>query len=682
MKKIEGKIIRLEGGIAEIAFKSDIPALHSLLVCEDQKIFFEPVERKDLRTVRAVALSSLEGVSRGSKVVVASEEISVPLSQDILGRMFDAFGNPIDNLPFEGGHRFSIFGEKRKSSLAQSVDNKILETGIKVLDLLTPFRVGSKIGFFGGAGVGKTVLITELVHNMAFKEKGYSVFAGIGERIREGNDLYSSLNELKILKNSVLYFSEMDKPPGARARVGLSAVTAAEFLSNKENADGKNKDVFLFVDNIFRYSMAGMEIGTMLGKVPSELGYQATLDYDMALLQERIRSSEHHSITSIQAVYVPADDLTDPAVVSIFSHLDASLVLSRSVAEKGIYPAVDTLRSSSVVLSAEIVGKRHFETASRVKAIFQKYRHAVLQERAQRSGELSEKIYFYHLADDRRLHFPFVNFPRAFLAGLEALEQNDHQDDDRSDQPPVVDEKRAEAHQHPRRQRQFDAEAAEDFYEARHHEKHEESDDARSDKNHHRRIDQRGLELRLHFGEPFEMTGHAPQHFHQRTARLARAHHVDVEVGENLRLLGHGLRQPAALGDFLFQTAADLGGNAFGFQMRHAVERYRQRHAGLEQVRQLLCERGQLLQLRLALLLQLRAQRRRQERKNINFLLQPGAVACRRARLGRVHGNRKKSEPLDLRQRRRPVRHVKDALDQLAAAPTRLVGEFRHNSHY
>lgn len=364
-----GTITMLQGGVVEIVFDGGMPPLHSLLVSRDTAAYFEPVEKKDWKTMRAVALSSLEGVSRGEKVSLASPELSVWLSTGMLGRMFDMFGNSIDNKPFDGAKQYPIFGDSRTASaVGGGREGKILETGIKVLDLLTPFKAGSKIGFFGGAGVGKTVLITELIHNIALKETGSSVIAGVGERIREGNDLYSTLDGLNILKNSVLYFGEMDKPPGVRSRVGLSAVTAAEFLSRETG-----KDIFLFVDNIFRYAMAGMEVGVMLGKVPSELGYQATLDGEMALLQERIRSSEHHSITSIQAVYVPADDLTDPAVVSIFAHLDASLVLSRKVAEKGIYPAVDTLRSSSVVLDPEFVGKRHFEVAAGVKAIFQKY---------------------------------------------------------------------------------------------------------------------------------------------------------------------------------------------------------------------------------------------------------------------------------------------------------------------
>jgi len=224
------------------------------------------------------------------------------------------------------------------------------------------------VGLFGGAGVGKTILITELIHNIALKKMGYSVFAGIGERIREGNDLYLTLKNLNVLKNTALYFGEMDKSPGARSRVGLASVAAAEFIRDK-----MKKDVFLFIDNVFRYTMAGMEIGAILGKVPSELGYQATLEYDLALLQERIRMNKNNTITSLQAVYVPADDLTDPAVISIFSYLDTSLVLSRDVAKKGIYPAVDVLRSHSLDIDKEIIGERHFEIASRVKKIFQKY---------------------------------------------------------------------------------------------------------------------------------------------------------------------------------------------------------------------------------------------------------------------------------------------------------------------
>jgi len=368
MKKTKGIIATIKGGVAEIVFEGGMPPVHSLLESGRSKALFEAVERKNFKTARAIALSPAEGVERGEEVFVAGEKVSTLIGEGILGRMFDLFGRPIDGRPFKGGKPFPLYEGKNSSADAPVSAGKMLETGIKVIDLLSPFRSGDKIGLFGGAGVGKTVLVTELIHNIALKEKGCSVFAGIGERIREGNDLYLTLKKHKVLKNTALYFGEMDKSPGARTRIGLAAVTAAEFLR-----DEMGKDVFLFIDNIFRYAMAGMEVGAILGKSPSELGYQATLDHDMALLQERIRAGKDSSITSLQAVYVPADDLTDPAVVAIFSHLDASLVLSRDVAAKGIYPAVDVLRSNSSGLDREIVGERHFKTASAVRAVFRKY---------------------------------------------------------------------------------------------------------------------------------------------------------------------------------------------------------------------------------------------------------------------------------------------------------------------
>ncbi|MDE1970518.1 MAG: F0F1 ATP synthase subunit beta [Patescibacteria group bacterium] len=367
MKNGLGIIIALEGGVMEARFESALPRIHSIVGTKKTGALFEVIERKNDTTIRAIALSGHEGVERGEKVLHVSSSFSVQLGDAMLGRMFDVFGNPIDGKPFKGSLH-SIYGSSQSKRMeSQKRHTEIVETGIKIFDLLTPLRTGSKIGFFGGAGVGKTVLVAELIHNIALKKLGYSVFAGIGERIREGNDLYYTLDKLGVLGNAALYFGEMDKPPGVRARVGLSAVTACEFLREK------NQDVFLFIDNIFRYAMAGMEIGAMLGKVPSELGYQATLDRDLALLEERITADGHKAITSIQAVYVPADDLTDPAVVAIFSHLDASLVLSRAVAEKGIYPAVDVLRSRSLGLDVDMVGKRHFDIASRVKEMFQKY---------------------------------------------------------------------------------------------------------------------------------------------------------------------------------------------------------------------------------------------------------------------------------------------------------------------
>jgi len=368
MKNIKGTIVSLKGGVAEIIFEKGLPSLHSLLKSEKKEAVFEVVEKKDFRTIRAIALSSTEGISRGEGVISTGEEIYVSLDKNILGRAFDMFGVPLDRKPLKGKIKYPLYEKKKKLLGSFSQKEGILETGIKIIDLLAPFGLGDKIGLFGGAGVGKTILITELIHNIALKKMGYSVFAGIGERIREANELYCTLKNLDVLKNTVLYFGEMDKPPGIRSRVGLSAVTAAEFLR-----DNFKKNIFLFIDNIFRYAMAGMEIGAVLGKVPSELGYQATLERDLSELQERIKATGEGSITSVQAVYVPADDITDPAVVAIFSHLDSALVLSREIAEKGIYPAVDPLRSYSSSLTKEIVGERHFEIASKVKSIFQRY---------------------------------------------------------------------------------------------------------------------------------------------------------------------------------------------------------------------------------------------------------------------------------------------------------------------
>lgn len=367
---IEGIIISIKGGVIEVYFPQKMPSIHSLLYNKDKNRYFEVIEVKSPKVVRAIGLSSLEGVERGEMVYGTGEELTVGLNKDILGRMFNVFGDPIDGKPFSPETKLSIYGDK-KTFRHEHVNNqqeKILETGIKAIDLLTPLRQGDSIGLFGGAGVGKTILISELIHNFSLKDIGYSVFAGIGERIREGNDLYLALKRLNVLDKTVLYFGEMDKAPGVRARVGLSAITAAEYLR-----DTYGKNMLFFVDNIFRYVMAGMEIGAILGKVPSELGYQATLSLDLSDLEERILATTKGSITSVQAVYVPADDLTDPAVVAIFSHLDTSLVLSREQAEKGIYPAIDILRSSSLNLDQDIVGEKHYAVASEVKRIFQRY---------------------------------------------------------------------------------------------------------------------------------------------------------------------------------------------------------------------------------------------------------------------------------------------------------------------
>ena len=366
--KLKGIITSIKGGAVEVFFEKRLPRLRELLKSQDKDVFFEVIERKSPNIIRAIALSDLGYIQRGEVLFSTGGELSIPLNKKILGRMFDVYGNPIDGKAFSSEKTFSIYGNDNGGDMVEP-ERGILETGIKVLDLLTPFRFGDKIGLFGGAGVGKTVLISELMHNIFLHNTGYSVFAGVGERIREGNDLYYTLKNLGVLKDTALYFGEMDKSSGVRLRAGLAAVTAAEYLR-----DETNKNVLLFIDNIFRYAMAGMEIGATLGKVPSELGYQATLEKDLALLEERIASNKNGSLTSVQAVYVPADDLTDPAVVAIFAHLDASLVLSREVAEKGIYPSVDVLRSHSLSLDKDIVGERHYSAALAVKEIFQKYK--------------------------------------------------------------------------------------------------------------------------------------------------------------------------------------------------------------------------------------------------------------------------------------------------------------------
>ncbi len=368
MTEIMGTIVSIQGGVVKIRWEGLLPPIHQILETTDApRALFEVVEYEPNGIVRTIALSSLASVERASIVQDSGHAASVTLAPGILGRMFDMFGHPLDGKEELQGSLYPIF-PKAARSIAFKRKKSLVETGIKVIDLFTPFCEGDKIGLFGGAGVGKTVLITELMHNIAKKQLGYSVFAGIGERIREGNDLYLSLAALGVLDGTALYFGEMDKSPGARARVGLAAVTAVEYLR-----ETTGKAILFFIDNVYRYAMAGMELSAMAGKVPAELGYQATLERELAELEERIVATTKGSVTSIQAVYVPADDLTDPAVVAIFSHLDASIVLSRAVAEKGIYPAFDVLRSTSLSLDRDIVGLRHFRVASEVKKLFQSY---------------------------------------------------------------------------------------------------------------------------------------------------------------------------------------------------------------------------------------------------------------------------------------------------------------------
>ncbi len=366
--KQKGTIVSVSGGAVEVYFEKKVPKMFSLLKT-GESTFLEVVEKKEEGVIKAIALSPLEGASRGGEVEVVDEMISVPLGEDILGRVFNVFGEPIDKgKAIKVETRAKIRSEEGKILGLFVKKKKLIETGIKVIDLLTPIREGDKIGLFGGAGVGKTVLVTELIHNLALRKKTYSVFAGIGERVREGNDLYFNLKQLGILENVALYFGQMDKMPGARSRIGFLAAKAASFLRDKFK-----KDIFLFIDNIFRYTMAGMELAVSLGKVPSELGYQPDLEKEISDLEETIDSNKNGAITSFQAIYVPADDFTDPAVVSVFPHLDSSIFLSRELAAKGFYPAFDVIASTSTNLDEDIVGKRHLELARETKSYFQKY---------------------------------------------------------------------------------------------------------------------------------------------------------------------------------------------------------------------------------------------------------------------------------------------------------------------
>ena len=320
-------------------------------------------------TVRCIAMGPTDGLVRGMDAVATGAAISVPVGENTLGRMFNVLGEPIDEIEPPTGVEYSPIHRKAPAFEEQSTSAEILETGIKVVDLLCPYQKGGKIGLFGGAGVGKTVLIQELIHNIATEHGGYSVFTGVGERTREGNDLYYEMKESGVIDKTTMVFGQMNEPPGARMRVALSGLTMAEYFRDKGG-----KDVLLFIDNIFRFTQAGSEVSALLGRMPSAVGYQPTLQTEMGALQERITSTKNGSITSVQAVYVPADDLTDPAPATTFAHLDATTVLERSIAELGIYPAVDPLASTSRILDPRIVGQEHFDTARGVQEILQKYK--------------------------------------------------------------------------------------------------------------------------------------------------------------------------------------------------------------------------------------------------------------------------------------------------------------------
>ncbi len=379
--KALGHVLRISGTITDVQFprQERVPEINHLLKIftphnsgeenGESHIDVEVAQHLGDGVVRCIALESLDGLSRGLKVVDTGGPITVPVGPEVLGRVFDVLGQAIDDGPqIEGIRRDPIY-RSAPSLVEQKIGNEILETGIKVIDLLCPYKKGSKIGLFGGAGVGKTLLVQELIRNVAIEHGGYSVFVGIGERTREGNDLWLSMKESGVLDKAVLVFGQMGDMPGARLRVGLSGLTMAEYFR-----DDEKKDTLLFIDNIFRYVQAGAEVSALLGRMPSAVGYQPTLASEMGMLQERITSTQNGSITSIQAVYVPADDYTDPAPATTFQHLDASTVLSRKIAQAGLYPAVDPLESSSNALDPDIVGRMHYDVAQEVKQILQKYR--------------------------------------------------------------------------------------------------------------------------------------------------------------------------------------------------------------------------------------------------------------------------------------------------------------------
>ncbi len=367
-----GRIVQISGSVINVEFdEGQMPRINEALTVElnGKTLVMEVAQHIGNNTVKCIMLSGSEGMSSGMEVTATGDSIRVPVGNVVLGRMFNVLGEPIDGgdpIP-EDTERMSIH---RKApgfdEISPSVE--ILETGIKVIDLLEPYSKGGKVGLFGGAGVGKTVLIQELIHNVAMEHGGYSIFTGVGERSREGNDLWKEMREAGVMDKTAMVFGQMNEAPGVRMRVGLSGLTMAEYFRDKQN-----KDVLLFIDNIFRFVQAGSEVSTLLGRMPSAVGYQPTLASEMGALQERITSTKAGSITSVQAVYVPADDLTDPAPATTFAHLDATTVLSRKIAEQGLYPAVDPLNSTSRILEADIVGEQHYEVARKVQEILQKY---------------------------------------------------------------------------------------------------------------------------------------------------------------------------------------------------------------------------------------------------------------------------------------------------------------------
>lgn len=368
----KGTITQIIGVVVDVQFDEKLPQLYhavEVAAADGSTITLEVQQHLGNNVVRTIAMGTTDGIARGTEVVDTGAPISVPVGNVTLGRMFDVTGQPIDGKGAVKAKKVYPIHRDAPSFSEQSTESEVLETGIKVIDLLCPFLKGGKVGLFGGAGVGKTVIIQELIRNIAQEHGGYSMFAGVGERTREGNDLYREMEESGVLEKTALVFGQMNEPPGARARVALTALSMAEYFRDEEG-----KDLLLFVDNIFRFTQAGSEVSALLGRMPSAVGYQPTLATEMGKLQERITSTKKGSITSVQAVYVPADDLTDPAPATTFAHLDSTVVLNRSLSELGIYPAVDPLDSSSTILDPHVVGEEHYRTARDLQKVLQRYK--------------------------------------------------------------------------------------------------------------------------------------------------------------------------------------------------------------------------------------------------------------------------------------------------------------------
>jgi len=365
----QGKIISVRGSVVDIWFEQNLPPIYTVLYTGAHKeITIEVLSQLDVQRVRGIALTPTQGLARGMAVETAGNQLKVPVGKKIIGRMFDVFGNTIDHLPALSEMKWRNIHQSPPALSKQSTKSEIFLTGIKAIDVLIPLERGGKAGLFGGAGVGKTVLLTEMIHNMVGHSKGVSMFCGIGERCREGQELYHDMKEAGVLDNMVMMFGQMNEPPGARFRVGHAALTMAEYFR-----DDEHRDVLLLIDNIFRFIQAGMEVSGLMGEMPSRLGYQPTLETELSKLEERIANTDAGAITSIQAVYVPADDLTDPAAVHAFSHLSASIVLSRKKASEGLYPAIDLLQSNSKMATPGIIGERHYKLAQQIKHTLSQY---------------------------------------------------------------------------------------------------------------------------------------------------------------------------------------------------------------------------------------------------------------------------------------------------------------------